>query len=196
MNKCEIDGQCPTNNTPNDGLLVVESQITLEQRMNATIKSLRNCSVLLLSLLLLHCAGLGSRTPYLTRPITQDYTSISDPKTRWATYKLTNYVLDQEIQGFANFNGPCRVIVRADTIADVIRKSDGQSVLVEGGSTFKTVAQMFSLVESLKVDGVAQLKVDYDPRFGFPSYIFVDYKSSMIDDEVGYRTTQIRQLIW
>src|SRR5512143_3999377 len=81
----------------------------------STHNLLINCLVLLLSLLLLHCAGLGPRTSYMTRQITQDYSSISDPKTRWATYKLTDYVLDQEIEGFANFNGPCSVIVRADT---------------------------------------------------------------------------------
>ena len=61
--------------------------------------------------------------------IAQDYSYISDPHARWGAYNLKDYVLEQQHACFCPYGGEtCRVYVKNNSVVDVVKKSDGQSI--------------------------------------------------------------------
>jgi hypothetical protein len=88
-----------------------------------------------------------------------------------------------------------RVIVEEGRIADVIRKSDGASVYTEAASLYKTVEELFAFAVSVRQDSVAELRVEYDQRFGFPHLVYIDYDDRIADEELGFRTEGLERLI-
>jgi hypothetical protein len=141
------------------------------------------------------CTDMGTNVPFLTKPIGDDFSNISDPKARWAAYNLTDYVIEQEMSCFCDYQGVCKVVVRSGTIVDVIRKSDGVSIISGSGQYFKTADQLFLFAESVHPDSVAYFVVEYDPRFGFPRLVYIDYYGWIADEELGYRSTAIEQIV-
>ena len=89
----------------------------------------------------------------------------------------------------------CLVSVSNNKVTDVVKKSDGQSIFREFGFLYKTADQLLDLADSLKSRPAARLDIEYDLRFGFPKYIYVDPSAQMADEEYGYATTSIRKLL-
>ncbi|MER3524180.1 MAG: hypothetical protein C4326_08970 [Ignavibacteria bacterium] len=130
----------------------------------------------------------------MTKPITEDFSNIVDIPTRWAAYNLKDYVIEQEMLCFCVYRGVCKVVVRNGTVIDVIRQSDGVSIITEAGR-YKSVELLFSFAESVHPDSVAQLIGQYDARFGFPRYGYIDYDAGVADEELGYRTYSIERVV-
>ncbi|MFQ5649951.1 MAG: DUF6174 domain-containing protein [bacterium] len=79
--------------------------------------------------------------------------------------------------------------------------SDDRLVLVDDREpteaevhTFKTISQLFEFVESIDPDSVAVLRVEYDETYGFPSDIYVDYDSRIVDEEIRYESKNFKEL--
>lgn len=133
--------------------------------------------------------------PYRTEPIQENFSLIADPHARWAAYNLRSYVLSQTRICFCSSPGTVKVIVEDNRIIDVMRKSDGVSVYAEMGSVCKTVDDLFAFAVSVRRDSVADLRVEYDDRFGFPRFVYIDYSASVSGEELGFRTDSIERLI-
>ena len=56
----------------------------------------------------------------------------------------------------------------------------------------KTIDDAFDLVEVLLSREVAQLEIQYDEVYGFPTLISVDYEEQIADDEIAYIYTDFR----
>jgi Family of unknown function (DUF6174) len=142
------------------------------------------------------CRDLGPQSVDEAEAITADYSGISDPRSRWEAYRLKSYALEQQRMCFCiNGGETCLVYVSDDAITDVVRKSDGKSIFQQSGYFYKTANQLLRLADSLKTVQVASLVVEYDPKFGFPKYMFVDPYAQMADEEYGYHTTSVRKLL-
>jgi hypothetical protein len=142
------------------------------------------------------CRDLGPQSLEEAETITTDYSGIADPRARWEAYQLKSYVLEQQRMCFCiNGGETCLVYVSNDKVVDVVRKSDGQSVFREFGFLYKAANQLLDLADSLKAVTVARLVVEYDTKFGFPRYIYVDPIAQMADEEYGYLTTSVRKLL-
>jgi hypothetical protein len=142
------------------------------------------------------CRDLGPESLEEAETITTDYSGMADPRARWEAYQLKSYVLEQQRICFCiNRGETCLVYISNERIVDVVRKSDGQSIFREFGSLYKTANQLLDLADSLHAVSIAQLVVEYDGKFGFPGYIYVDPNSQMVDEEYGYRTTSVRKLL-
>ena len=70
---------------------------------------------------------------------------------------------------------------REDYVADVELAADRVR-------WFRTIEDLFWLVESAESQG-ALLRVAYDPRYGFPAAIYVDYLADVVGDELDLRVT-------
>lgn len=142
------------------------------------------------------CTDVPTGAGYITRPITEDYSGIADPHTRWNAYNIKNYVIEQQISCFCpDALEIYRIFVRNNEIIDVIKKSDGKSVLNQLPHQFKTVDDLFALAGSINPDSVALIEVQYDQRFGFPKYIYVDSSSEIADEELSYTSGGIERLL-
>lgn len=142
-------------------------------------------------------AGTDSGGGLVTTTITEDHSSIPDPRARWQAYHLTDYVYDQQNSCFCVYgNEVCRVVVRDNKVADVIKKSDGKSLINSpAAQRYKTVDELFDLAGSLHADSVASLVITYDARFGYPSLISVDPNIHIADEEYSYQSGNIERLI-
>jgi hypothetical protein len=151
---------------------------------------------LCLAFLVVSCSDLGPEQSQQTDSIDADHSTIADPRARWQAYQLRDYVLEQQRMCFCiNGGETCLVYVANDKVTDAIRKSDGKSILGEFGSLYRTANQLLDLADSLNAVPVARLVVEYDSKFGFPKYIWVDPNAQIADEEYGYRTTSIRKLL-
>jgi hypothetical protein len=142
------------------------------------------------------CRDLGPQSLEEAETITSDYSGIADPRARWEAYQLKNYVLEQQRMCFCINGGEIYLVyVENDKVTDVVRKSDGKSIFGESGYLYKTADQLLNLADSLKDVAVARLVVEYDTKFGFPKYIYVDPYAQMADEEYGYLITSVRKLL-
>ncbi len=56
----------------------------------------------------------------------------------------------------------------------------------------KTIDQLFRLIREAVDRQAASMEVQYDPNFGFPTYIAIDYDSMMADEEVYYEASDFK----
>jgi len=142
------------------------------------------------------CRDLGPASLEDAEAITDDHSGISDPRARWQAYQLRSYVFEQQRSCFCVTGGAtCLVYVSNDKVTDVVRKSDGQSLFIEFGSLYKTANQLLDLADSLKQVSVARLVIEYDEKFGFPKYIYVDPSLQIADEEYAFLTSSVRRLL-
>jgi len=150
----------------------------------------------LLAANLASCGDHGTEPGYTTEPISEDHSAIADPYARWQAYNLTNYAIDQRVMCYCpNAGEIVGVYVRENVVIDVIRSSDGRSILAEVPYLHKTVEELFALTTSVHPDSVDSLVIQYDERFGFPSFIYIDVDARAVDDEGSYLSQGLRRLL-
>lgn len=151
---------------------------------------------ILVSFWVVSCGDLGPEESHQSELITVDYSSIPDPRARWQAYQLRSYVFEQQRSCFCvNGGATCLVYVSNDKVTDVVRKSDGHSLFTEFGCLYKTANQLLDLADSLKQVSVARLVIEYDEKFGFPKYIYVDPSFQIADEEYAFLTSSVRRLL-
>ena len=85
--------------------------------------------------------------------------------------------------------GPVTVTVRNGIVESRRYAETGVSVPANFAQYFPTVDEMFSKVDSLRVNNVARLEVKYDAIYGFPVLVDVDVIARIADDEFTYETS-------
>lgn len=100
-----------------------------------------------------------------------------------ASYSLTQRYLCGECLPDAG-----RVVVVTVTdgaIESRVFQDDGSPV-TEDASRWRDVEGLFQVVMSAIEAGVHRLAVVYDPVFGYPRSISIDYDERLVDDEIGF----------
>lgn len=71
-----------------------------------------------------------------------------------------------------------------------ISARDGEDVtpFLESYSRSDTIDKLFNIIAS--AEGSAdELEIEYNPTYGFPSSVWIDYTIKLADDEMGYEVT-------
>lgn len=58
---------------------------------------------------------------------------------------------------------------------------------------FRTIDELFSLVATA-AENATTLRVAYDPKLGYPEYVYIDYDHTMIGDEVEIEVTAFQPM--
>lgn len=152
--------------------------------------------IVVIAISCLTCRDLGVDERHRTASISEDYSQIVDPKTRWQAYGLRDYVIDQQHGCFCpDADQVFEIYVRNNDIVEIIRKSDHRPVSMVYLGQYKTIDDLFTLVTSIDPDSVDYLSVIYDTRFGFPCLIVVNPDTIPTDGEYSYSTSNIRKLL-
>lgn len=137
------------------------------------------------------CGGGGSSsngTPGTGNPTTRD-------RALWESKQVRSYRFTLTTHAFSPTAGqPVRVEVR-----------DGQTVSVEPLSKdfrgnpddlvrFGTIDKLFAVVEDAEQRGAERLEAKYDPTYGFPSDVNIDYRAAMADEEFGFEVEDFEPL--
>lgn len=119
--------------------------------------------------------------------ISPEQVALSRSEILWQHQNVRDYALSQRVACFCGYGATTyQVIVRGDTISQVVNPLTGAVLPASERARFRTVTQLFSEVrEAMKVPGKL-LAVEYDPRFGLPTLVSLDPIKNAVDDEVAY----------
>ena len=88
-------------------------------------------------------------------------------------------------------SGPVIVSVRDGVVESRTYVDNGAAVAPTDAGNFPTVDGLFEVIEDARQRADA-IDVTYDPAFGFPAVISIDYIRTSADDEITYRATSFQ----
>jgi hypothetical protein len=110
----------------------------------------------------------------------------ADARARWAARGPADYDFTLVRSCFCLFGGAYRIAVRADTIHAVTPLHEGQEVpSPQDFAVFQTLDDLFAIIDNAR--DADRLKTTYDPEWGFPTEVDIDYNQHAVDDEITYR---------
>jgi len=87
--------------------------------------------------------------------------------------------------------GPVIVSVRDGVVESRTYAANGAAVAPAYAEYFPTIDGLFEVIEDARQRADA-IDVTYDPAFGFPAVISIDYIRTSADDEITYRATSFQ----
>ena len=87
---------------------------------------------------------------------------------------------------------PVTVWVDRGVTEYLLYEDDGQPVPLSYASSFPNAEQLFDAIQDAIDRGAQVIDVDYDPTFGYPTSVYIDYERSMADEELSMVTWGLR----
>jgi len=131
---------------------------------------------------LLALAGLACEAP--TAPGERD--SLEASRARWNALGSQSYSYEVNRSCFCLLGGrPMTVTVQAGTVTAAEFQDSGAGVEAALLSYVPTIADLFDVIEDALDRKASYFSAVYDPSYGYPVRIEIDYSSSTADDEVA-----------
>lgn len=131
---------------------------------------------------LLLLAGLACEAP--TAPGERD--SLEAARTRWRTLGSQSYTYDVNRSCFCLLGGRLMTVtVQAGQVTEAEFQDSGRGVETALLSYVPTIADLFDMIEDALNRNASYFAATYDPSYGYPTRIEIDYSSSAVDDEVA-----------
>ena len=115
----------------------------------------------------------------------------------WEQQDASNYRYELAIVCFCPYGGqmPLSIVVRDGEVAS-LTTADGSDPgpSLEYFSQADTIDELFDIIESAQADGADEIKVQYDPDYGYPVSIDIDYIKEAVDDEISYQVANLEFL--
>lgn len=113
---------------------------------------------------------------------------------RWAQHNISTYEYRLQRLCFCGFVDPVDVTVRDGIITAVVVVDSQEELEPSMFEQFYTVDGLFQVVQDA-LDGEAHsIVATYDPEFGYPVDIAIDYIEQAIDDEVQLLSSDLQQI--
>lgn len=131
---------------------------------------------------LLLLAGMACEAP--TAPGERD--SLEAARTRWRALGSQSYTYDVNRSCFCLLGGRrMMVTVQAGQVTAAEFQDSGAGVEPALLSYVPTIADLFDMIEDALNRNASYFSAEYDPSYGYPTRIEIDYSSSATDDEVA-----------
>jgi len=119
--------------------------------------------------------------------------SINDPVERWQSYNFHDYSIAQQRHCFCpGTSGWVLITVRHDAIVAISDLATGSPLPQELWAPYRSVEDLFLLVTELESFDQATRRVEYDPKFGLPTKVGVEYDPPLLDAGYSYETYLIQ----
>ena len=163
---------------------------------------MKTCLFLILIILGFLSCNDKSDKGFITSPINEDYSSITDPRQRWEAYKLKDYYIEQ---GWACECPPpnyCNsyiinnivIDVKYDISKDSYYERTREEIYNQTKNAAKTIDEAFNLIDKYKKTA-QKTEVEYNQRFGYPAKIFIDIDSLIADEEIIWKFSNLQKII-
>jgi hypothetical protein len=116
-------------------------------------------------------------------------TSLREARARWASGGIDTYEVTIRRLCFCGFIEPVRVRVEDGVIVSRTIVTTGEPVPAVHAQYIPDIAGLFAIVEQASREA-DELETEFDPTYGFPSVISIDWDENAIDDEQVYRAEQ------
>lgn len=119
--------------------------------------------------------------------VSLDFSHIEDDTMRWQAYDLDNYIIKQDLTCFCICTtSTAYLFVQNDVITKIIAPSTGEDILADNQQCFFTVNQLTSLIATMNETAETEkLAVEYHSRFGFPTFLSINQRADIEDDELA-----------
>ena len=144
---------------------------------------MKNYFVMLCVFGIIGCSESTKPTP---DPFDADHSNIVNPKERWQAYGTSDVVLTQSRICECISVGPWHLTIDDKLITGVIDSATNRTLpKSEWPTNIKTIEDLFLMADRASYTTRPYiLRVTYDPRYGIPTEIYVDYDEIMADDEM------------
>ena len=111
---------------------------------------------------------------------------------KWQSYDLESYQITSRVSCFCANTDEVRLIVENGEIQEAYYTDSGDYLTATELSYQKTVEEHFNLIQTAILGDVAQLRIEYDETYGYPTVISVDYDEQVADDEFVYYLSNLQ----
>jgi len=112
---------------------------------------------------------------------------------RWDRQNVEDYDFDYLRSCFCENVEEVRVHVRNGVVADAIYTRDDSPVPPSVLATLPTIPELFEIVRDALEDA-DEVQVEYDPTYGHPTRVDIDWLKRAIDDEILYQVEDLTPL--
>lgn len=120
---------------------------------------------------------------------------VEEAYNKWKSLGINSYSIIQTKQCFCIDAGiKAIIIVDNNKIISVEDSSRVIKIPKERWDNFKTINQLFETAIDAKKNKPADFIIEYDENYKFPTYLYVNPSSSLVDEEYGYVTTNFQPL--
>jgi Family of unknown function (DUF6174) len=113
-------------------------------------------------------------------------------RARWNVNGPASYAVVARANCFCILGGQdVRVVVQRGTIVSATVLSTGAAVPSHSIANYRTVEQLFDLIDDAARKKAYLIEASYDARFGHPTRFWIDYSPQMADEEFGYEIVSL-----
>ncbi|XWN38757.1 MAG: DUF6174 domain-containing protein [Balneola sp.] len=130
--------------------------------------------------------------------IEDDFSSIENPRERWNAYELEDYYIEQKWSCECLQPYGAEILISKNKVVDV----NFDNHRIEGKQTnydsarlrVKTVDEVFDLIDEYELTADS-ISVDYSPRYGYPTNLFINPSNMIADEEIRYTFRGLKKVI-
>jgi hypothetical protein len=129
-----------------------------------------------------------------------EQTELSLNQSKWHDANITHYRFNLDVGCFCAFRSqmPAAVEVKDNQVLSIV-DVNGETLSADDPMNefilkYATLDRIFSEIDSDTVREADKLTISYDPTYGFPSEIFIDYIERAMDDELSINVTAFEPL--
>ncbi len=112
---------------------------------------------------------------------------VSQQEQKWKKQGITEYEFTLQISCFCvvDYKRPKSIVVKNNQIESV----NGIAYADLEYETYMTFDDFFEYIKERQLENPVQENLEFDPTYGFPTYIYFDIKELIADEEIGYTIT-------
>ncbi len=112
---------------------------------------------------------------------------VSQQEQKWKKQGITEYAFTLQISCFCivDYTRPKSIVVKNNQIESV----NGIAYTDLEYETYMTFDDFFEYIKERQKENPVQENLEFDPTYGFPTYIYFDINEMIADEEIGYTIT-------
>jgi hypothetical protein len=118
-----------------------------------------------------------------------DKTALRENQQKWTSQNVTHYKFELTIGCNCPWRSlmPLKIEVKDGQVVSMTDK-DGQPISANYANSFDkatSIENLFAILDKA-IGSASKVTVSYDPDYGYPKSIIIDYSKMVSDDEIGY----------
>lgn len=104
---------------------------------------------------------------------------------KWQSFQICDYSFTRIISCYCkeDYTSPKSLKIKNGLLTHINNKKPQDNEIDDR----QTIYEMFKLINDLYAQTTHELKVTYHEKYGFPTYLYVDYNKGIADDESSYK---------
>ena len=115
-------------------------------------------------------------------------------RVRWTQQSVSDYAFVARYTCFCALGGvDVRVQVRGGTVVSRTLVSSGEPLPDADAPSFPAIDGFFDRLRDALDQPAAEVRVQYDPIYHYPSSVYIDYSRSVADEEFGFLISEFTE---